>query len=88
MDKEMKDMFNLMLEEMARMEGRINKCFDSRFTGLEARLDRMEQRMELMQHEINACKLEKGAIELLLKKNDDFEERISRLEQREGLPVF
>ncbi len=55
MDKEMKDMFNLMLEEMARMEGRINKCFDSRFTGLEARLDRMEQRMELMQHEINAC---------------------------------
>lgn len=88
MDKETKDMFNMILEEMARMEERINRRFDNRFTGIEARLDRMDQRMELMQHEINACKLEKGVIELLFQKNDEFEKRISRLEQKQGLPAF
>ncbi len=85
MDKDIKDMFNMILEEIARMEERINR----RFTVIEAHLDGMEQRMELMQHEINACKLEKGVIELLLKKNDEFDERITRLEQKQqSLPAF
>lgn len=46
MDNEMKMMLNTILEEMGRMEERTNKHFD-----------KIENQLEIMQHEINACKL-------------------------------
>lgn len=57
MDNEMKMMFNTILEEMGNMEERTNKRFD-----------KIENKLEIMQHEINACKLERESIGLLIKK--------------------
>lgn len=48
MDNEMKMMFNSVLEEMSRIEERTNKRFD-----------KIDTRLETMQHEANACKLER-----------------------------
>ena len=56
MDDEIKMMLNTILEEMGRIEERTNKRFD-----------KIEARLESMQHEINACKLEKDTISLLIK---------------------
>lgn len=50
MDKETKAMFNTILEEMSHMEDRINKRMDDRFDGVNSRFDKMEARMEIMQH--------------------------------------
>ncbi len=57
MDDEIKMMLNAILEEMGRVEERTNKRFD-----------KIENRLESMQHEINACKLEKDTISILIKK--------------------
>lgn len=48
MDSETKMMFNAILEEMERMEERINKRFDK----VDERFDKIENRLEMMQHEI------------------------------------
>ena len=71
MDNEMKMMFNTILEEMGRMEERTNKRFD-----------KIENQLEIMQHEINACKLERESIGLLIKKIDQLERRIEELEKK------
>ena len=55
MDDEIKMMPNTILDEMGRMEDRINKRMDKRF-------DKIENQLEVMQHEINACKPEKESI--------------------------
>ena len=71
MDDEIKMMLNAILEEMGRVEERTNKRFD-----------KIEARLESMQHEINACKLEKDTISLLIKKSDQLEKRIEELEKK------
>ncbi len=71
MDNEMKMMFNTILEEMGNMEERTNKRFD-----------KIENQLEIMQHEINACKLERESIGLLIKKIDQLERRIEELEKK------
>ena len=35
-----------------------------------------------MQHDINACKLEAGTLDILLRKIDQLEKRIEELEQK------
>ena len=75
MDDEIKMMFNAILEEMSRTEERIYARMDSRF-------DKIVARLESMQHEINACKLEKDTISLLIKKIDQLEKRIEELEKK------
>ncbi|MCI9298532.1 MAG: hypothetical protein HFI10_13980 [Lachnospiraceae bacterium] len=66
MTKEMKWMVNTILEEMERMENRINRRFEG-----------IEDRLESMQHEINACKLERDSVSLLIGKVDQLERRIA-----------
>ncbi len=60
---------------MGRMEDRINRRMDERF-------DKIETRLESMQHEINACKLERDLIGLLIKKIDQPEKWIEELEKK------
>lgn len=48
MDKETREMFNAILEEMGRMEDRINKRMDNRFDGVNSRFDKIEARLEIM----------------------------------------
>ncbi len=66
MTKEMKWMVNTILEEMERMENRINRRFEG-----------IEDRLESMQHEINACKPERDSVSLLIGKVDQLERRIA-----------
>ncbi len=77
MNQEIREMFNMVIEEMGRMEDRINRRFDA----LEARMDKLEARMEAMQHEINANRLEKDTLVIM-------EKRISRLERTVGLDAI
>lgn len=65
MDKETKMMFNSIIEEMERMENRISKKMDKRFDAVDKHFDEIESRLEIMQHEINACKLERETIKYL-----------------------
>lgn len=73
MDKEMKDMFDAILEEMARMEERTNKRFD-----------KIDNSLESMQHDVNACKMERESVSILIKKIAQLKKRIEELEK--GLP--
>ena len=61
MDNEIKAMFNAILEEIGRMEERINRRMDECFS-------RIEEELETLHHEVNACKLERESIGLLIKK--------------------
>ena len=66
MDHETKQMFNTILEEMGRMEHRINNRFDTLTDKFEKRFERIENRLDSMQHEINACKLELSTVSMRL----------------------
>ena len=67
MDNETKMMLNAILEEMGRMGSRIDQRFD-----------KIDFQLESMRHEVNACKLEKESVSLLLKK-------INQLKRDSGL---
>lgn len=71
MDKEMKDMFDAILDEMARMEERTNKRFD-----------KIDNSLESMQHDVNACKMERESVSILIKKIAQLKKRIEELEKR------
>lgn len=71
MDSEMKMMFNTILEEMGRIEDRTNQHFNE-----------LENRLESIQHEVSACRLERESISLLIKKIDPLERRIEELEKK------
>ena len=75
MDDEIKMMLNTIIEEMGRTEERINKRMDERF-------EKIDNQLEIMQHEINACKPERETIGLLIKKIDQLGKRIVELEKR------
>lgn len=53
MNKEMKLFVNTIIDEMGRMEERINKRMDERFETIGKRFDKLDQRLESMQHDIN-----------------------------------
>ena len=57
MDNEIKMMLNSILDEIGLAEERTNKHFD-----------KIENKLDLIQHEVNACKLERESVSLLLKK--------------------
>lgn len=71
MNEEMKMMLNAIIEELGRTEERIYKRFD-----------KIDIQLESMQHEINACKLERDSVGLLLKKIDQLESRIEETEKK------
>ena len=77
----MKAYVNGLVDEMGRMESRIN----ARFEKVDERFDRIEARLDSMQHEINACKLESDTVNLLIKISDQHEIRIDRLEKKNGI---
>ena len=76
MNDDLKLMVNTLIEEMGRMEDRINTRMDERFNKVDKHLGNIDVRLESMQHEINACKLERDSVGQLLKKKDQLESRI------------
>lgn len=71
MNNENKVLFNAIIEELGRMEERMNKRFD-----------KIEDTPGSLHHEVNACKLERESVSILLKKIDQLERRIEELEKR------
>ena len=83
MDQDMRDMVHMIIDEMARMEERIYKRFDShesRLGRIEERLDRMDRQLDAIWHEVNANRLEKDTLVIM-------DKRITRLEQLAGVTV-
>lgn len=70
-DERLANSENLVLSEMERTR-----------EILERQINRIEDRMESMQHDINACKLEKGTLDILIKKTDQLEKRLEELERK------
>ena len=66
MDKETKELFNALVEEMGKMEERLNSRMDKRFDEVDRRFDRMDNRLNQMQHEINANRLDKETISIVM----------------------
>lgn len=62
MDNETRTMLNAILEEIGKVEERTNKRFDE----IDNRFNKLDARLEAMQHDINACKLEKDTVSILL----------------------
>ena len=48
MDDEIKMMLNAILDEMGRMEERINKRMDEHFDSVDMRFDKIENRLEII----------------------------------------
>lgn len=78
MNEEMRKMFNAILEEIGRVEEK-----------MDGHLERLE--MEVLHHEVNACKLERDAVGLLTRRMDRPEQqlgrhknRLTRLEQKQN----
>lgn len=61
MDHEIKMMLNAILEEIGQIDERANK-----------RLDKIESKLDSLQHEVNARKLERESIGLLIKNSRIF----------------
>ena len=55
MNQETKVMFGMILDELGKMKERVDKRFDM----VDQRFDKIEKKLETMQHEINACKMER-----------------------------
>lgn len=70
-DNELKMLFNSVIEEVGKLGDRV----DRGFAGINDKLDSM-------QHEINACKMERESVSLLLQKIDQLEKRIAYLESK------
>ena len=67
--EETKELFNALVEEMGNMEDRVNKRFE-----------KVDDTLEKMQHEINACKLDRDTVSLLVKKTNELDKRVEILE--------
>ena len=80
MNQEMRDMVNMIIDEMARMEERINKRSDARYEALGKRMGQFDARLEALWHEVNANRLEKDTLVIM-------DKRITRLEQLAGVTV-
>ena len=83
MDQDMRDMVHMIIDEMACMEERIYKRFDShesRLGRIEERFDRMDRQLDAIWHEVNANRLEKDTLVIM-------DKRITRLEQLAGVTV-
>ena len=67
--EETKVLFNALVEEMGNMEDRVNKRFE-----------KVDDTLEKMQHEINACKLDRDTVSLLVRKTNELDKRVEILE--------
>ncbi|MCM1063571.1 MAG: hypothetical protein NC420_03700 [Eubacterium sp.] len=95
---ESEERLNARLESrLAESEERMNAGFEKKLAvyedlliremykiqeNLSDRIDKIETRLDTMQHDINACKLERESVGLLIKKIDQLECRIEELEKK------
>ena len=88
MDKDVREMFNMVIEAIDKSEERTNKRFDA----LEKRMDKMATKeelhnmYELLHHEINGVKLNTEALDMRMecveKKVDSMDKRLGTVEEK------
>ena len=71
MNEEMRKMFNAILEEIGRVEEK-----------MDGYLERLEMEVEVLHHEVNACKLESDAVGLLIRRMDQLEQQVGRQDRK------
>lgn len=72
------NLYNLWIsiaDELCDVIGRVQVNTNKRF-------DKIDTTLESMQHEINACKMERESLSILIKKIDQLEKRLDELERR------
>lgn len=74
MESDMKMYVNALVDEIGRLEARMN-----------IRFQKIDDRLDSMQHEINGCKLTCDTVSLLIQRVDQHEDRIERLEKKNGI---
>lgn len=73
MDKETREMFKMVIREIDKLAEKINEKFEK----ADAKIDYV---YESLLHEINACKLDRDTVALLVKKTDELDSYVSALE--------
>ena len=75
MDQETREMFNVVIGEFDKLTEKMNLGFAK----LDVKIDYVN---ESLTHEINACKLDRDIMSLLVDKAEEHEKRLSALETR------
>ncbi len=70
-------------DDFEALQEMMKHVIESSMAGFEERLEgKMDTRLDSMQHEVNACKLERDSISLLIKEMDQLEKRMGKLKQK------
>ncbi len=77
MDKETKELLNVIIKEMDRMQERTSSKIDTVQSSINAFKEESRNQHEQMMHEINACKLNLDTVDLLLKKVIQLENEVN-----------
>ena len=80
MDKDTREMFNTMIGEFDKLNQTLNDKMDMKFAKLDAKIDYV---YESLTHEINACKLDRDVVNMLVDKTEELDKRVSALEERQ-----
>ena len=76
MDKDTREMFNTMIGEFDKLREEMKQGF----ARLDAKIDYVN---ESLTHEINACKLDRDVVNMLVDKTEELDKRVSALEERQ-----
>ena len=76
MDKDTREMFNVMISEFDKLKEEMRQGF----ARLDAKIDYVN---ESLTHEINACKLDRDVVNMLVDKTEELDKRVSALEERQ-----
>lgn len=77
MDKETKELLNVIIKEMDRMQERTSSKIDTVQSSINAFKEESRNQHEQMMHEINTCKLNLDTVDLLLKKVIQLENEVN-----------
>ena len=80
MDKDTREMFNAVIGEIDKLGEEIRAEMNQGFARLDAKIDYVN---ESLTHEINACKLDRDVVNMLVDKTEELDKRVSALEERQ-----
>lgn len=80
MDKDTREMFNTVIGEIDKLGEEIRAEMNQGFARLDAKIDYVN---ESLTHEINACKLDRDVVNMLVDKTEELDKRVSALEERQ-----
>ena len=78
MDKDTREMFNTVIGEIDKLGEEMRAEMKQGFARLDAKIDYVN---ESLTHEINACKLDRDVVNMLVDKTEELDKRVSVLEE-------